>query len=67
MDLTQAEINHCDGLNHGRNFYDELNYAGSFKATIMTAIMRADDINLKKLSIIYPKLVKAYELCKKTA
>jgi len=57
--LTIEELGHCDKPLTD-DWKNEFNYAGSFQTVIMQAIGQADEINLLKLSQVYPNLVNLY-------
>ena len=58
--MEKEILNHSDKMLQN-DWEKEFNYAGSFQTGLMQLIQMADHINLKKLEIIYPNIVKAYK------
>ena len=58
--LTEEELAHSDNMLQG-DWQKEFDYAGGFQTRLMKTIMYADDVNLKKLGIVYPSLVGAFK------
>ena len=59
--LTEEELAHSDNMLQG-DWQKEFDYAGGFQTLLMKTIMYADDVNLKKLGIVYPGLVGAFKI-----
>lgn len=58
--LTREDFEHCDKP-LTNDWKKEFNYAGSFQYSLMQTIAMADEINLKKIRLIYPNLVNLYK------
>lgn len=59
QNLTNKELEHCDRMLQP-DWEKEYNYAGGFQTKLMRTIENADEINLKKLEIVYPALVNTF-------